>query len=165
MTFIFYFGRMGIERNSMKEKIIAEFDDLADLLARKKSNLAMQARLREESKELDIAIARHPKVAKQVKLLNNTGGSARVDFDDYDFDIKVDYRVKRDWDQDLLGKIHAEGKIPNNLFPFEVEYKESKKDTTTLAEQHPQHYQKLTEALTTQISDRPYVSFLTKRKK
>ena len=26
-------------------------------------------------------------------------------------------------------------------------------------------YQKLTEALTTQISDRPYVSFLTKRKK
>ncbi len=149
----------------MKEKIIAEFDDLADLLARKKSNLAMQARLREESKELDIAIARHPKVAKQVKLLNNTGGSARVDFDDYDFDIKVDYRVKRDWDQDLLGKIHAEGKIPNNLFPFEVEYKESKKDTTTLAEQHPQHYQKLTEALTTQISDRPYVSFLTKRKK
>ena len=165
MTFIFYFGRMGIERNSMKEKIIAEFDDLADLLARKKSNLAMQARLREESKELDIAIARHPKVAKHVKLLNNTGGSARVDFDDYDFDIKVDYRVKRDWDQDLLGKIHAEGKIPNNLFPFEVEYKESKKDTTTLAEQHPQHYQKLTEALTTQISDRPYVSFLSKRKK
>jgi hypothetical protein len=149
----------------MKEKIIAEFDDLADLLARKKSNLAMQARLREESKELDIAIARHPKVAKHVKLLNNTGGSARVDFDDYDFDIKVDYRVKRDWDQDLLGKIHAEGKIPNNLFPFEVEYKESKKDTTTLAEQHPQHYQKLTEALTTQISDRPYVSFLSKRKK
>ena len=79
MTFIFYFGRMGIERNSMKEKIIAEFDDLADLLARKKSNLAMQARLREESKELDIDIARHPKVAKHVKLLINTGGSARGD--------------------------------------------------------------------------------------
>ena len=71
---------MGIERNSMKEKLKEEFDDLADLLARKKSNLAMQNRLREESKELDIAIARHPKVADQVKLLNNTGGSARIDF-------------------------------------------------------------------------------------
>ena len=165
LTFIFYFERMGIERNSMKEKLKEEFDDLADLLARKKNNLAMQTRLREESKELDIAIARHPKVADHVKLLNNTGGSARIDFEDYDFDIKVDYRVKRDWDQDLIGKIHAEGKIPANLFPFEIEYKESKKNTTLLAEQHPQHYQKLTEALTTQISDRPYVSFLTKRKK
>ena len=41
----------------MKENIVEEFDDLADLLARKKSNLAMQARLREESKDLDIAIA------------------------------------------------------------------------------------------------------------
>ena len=37
----------------MKENIVEEFDDLADLLARKKSNLAMQARLREESKDLD----------------------------------------------------------------------------------------------------------------
>ena len=55
----------------MKENIVEEIDDLADLLARKKSNLAMQARLREESKDLDIAIARHPRVAEQVKLSNN----------------------------------------------------------------------------------------------
>ena len=72
----------------MKENIVEEFDDLADLLARKKNNLAMQARLREESKDLDIAIARHPRVAEQVKLSNNTGGATRIDFAEYDFDIK-----------------------------------------------------------------------------
>ena len=31
-----------------------EFDDLAELLSRKQNNLALQARLREESKELDL---------------------------------------------------------------------------------------------------------------
>ena len=66
-----------------------EFDDLAELLSRKQNNLALQARLREESK----------------------------------------------------------------------------KDTTLLAENFPSHYQKLSQALTTEISDRPYVNFLEKRKK
>ncbi len=142
-----------------------EFDDLAELLTRKQNNLALQARLREESKELDIAIARHPKIKDKVIQMSNTGGAARVSLDEYDFDIKVDYRVKRSWDQDLVGKIHSEGSIPQNLFPFNIEYKESKKDTTILAENFPSHYQKLSQALTTEISDRPYVSFLEKRKK
>ena len=85
-----------------------EFDDLAELLTRKQNNLALQARLREESKELDIAIARHPKIKDKVIQMSNTGGAARVSLDEYDFDIKVDYRVKRSWDQDLVGKIHSE---------------------------------------------------------
>lgn len=149
----------------MKENIVEEFDDLADLLSRKKNNLAMQARLRDESKDLDIAIARHPRVAEQVKLTNNTGGATRIDFTEYDFDIKVDYRVKREWDQSRISDIYEAGQIPEKLFPFSVEFKENKKDTTALAEQHPTIYQKLSEALTTKISDRPYVSFLDKRKK
>lgn len=149
----------------MKENIVEEFDDLADLLARKKSNLAMQARLREESKDLDIAIARHPRVAEQVKLSNNTGGATRIDFAEYNFDIKVDFRVKREWDQTRVHDIYEAGQIPEKLFPFSLEFKENKKETTALAEQHPTIYQKLSEALTTKISDRPYVSFLDKRKK
>ena len=149
----------------MKENIVEEFDDLADLLARKKNNLAMQARLREESKDLDIAIARHPRVAEQVKLSNNTGGATRIDFAEYDFDIKVDFRVKREWDQTRVYDIYEARQIPEKLFPFSLEFKENKKETTALAEQHPTIYQKLSEALTTKISDRPYVSFLNKRKK
>ena len=57
------------------------------------------------------------------------------------------------------------GQIPEKLFPFSLEFKKNKKETTALAEQHPTIYQKLSEALTTKISDRPYVSFLDKRKK
>jgi len=54
--------------------------------------------------------------------------------------------------------------VPANLWPFQIEYKEDKRKTSTLAEQHPSHYYKLAEGLTTEISDRPYVSFVEKRK-
>ena len=84
--------------------------------------------------------------------------------DDFDADIKVEYRLKKSWDQDYVAKIHAEGKVPANLWPFQIEYKEDKRKTSTLAEQHPSHYYKLAEGLTTEISDRPYVSFVEKKK-
>ena len=148
--------------NDIKEK--TEFDELQELIERKKKNLLWQKKLREESKELDIAIARHPRVNEQVIQLSNTGGSHRVTLDDFDSDIKVEYRLKKSWDQDYVAKIHAEGKVPANLWPFQIEYKEDKRKTSTLAEQHPSHYYKLAEGLTTEISDRPYVSFVEKKK-
>ena len=46
--------------NDIKEK--TEFDELQELIERKKKNLLWQKKLREESKELDIAIAIHPRV-------------------------------------------------------------------------------------------------------
>ena len=144
--------------NDIKEK--TEFDELQELIERKKKNLLWQKKLREESKELDIAIARHPRVNDQVIQLSNTGGSHRVILDDFDADIKVEYRLKKSWDQDYVAKVHAEGKVPANLWPFQIEYKEDKRKTSTLAEQHPSHYYKLAEGLTTEISDRPYVSFV-----
>ena len=110
--------------NDIKEK--TEFDELQELIERKKKNLLWQKKLREES--------------------------------------KVEYRLKKSWDQDYVAKIHAEGKVPANLWPFQIEYKEDKRKTSTLAEQHPSHYYKLAEGLTTEISDRPYVSFVDKRK-
>ena len=73
--------------NDIKEK--TEFDELQELIERKKKNLLWQKKLREESKELDIAIARHPRVNEQVIQLSNTGGSHRVTLDDFDSDIKV----------------------------------------------------------------------------
>ena len=78
--------------NDIKEK--TEFDELQELIERKKKNLLWQKKLREESKELDIAIARHPRVNEQVIQLSNTGGSHRVTLDDFDADIKVEYRLK-----------------------------------------------------------------------
>ena len=111
--------------NDIKEK--TEFDELQELIERKKKNLLWQKKLREESKELDIAIARHPRVNEQVIQLSNTGGSHRVTLDDFDSDIKVEYRLKKSWDQEYVAKIHAEGKVPANLWPFQIEYKEDKK--------------------------------------
>ena len=60
----------------------------------------MQAELKAASAELDKEIASRPEIQEHIKTLSNTGGSARVPMSNLiPFDLRVQYKITKSWDQ------------------------------------------------------------------
>jgi hypothetical protein len=132
---------------------------LEALLKEKKKNLTMQAELRAASSELDKEIASRPEIQEHIKTLSNTGGSKRVPLNNLiPFDLRVQYKVTRSWDQSFLAKIRQD--IPENLFPFKTEYVEDTALSKKIMNDHQDIFDKVQEGLQTKINERPYVQFI-----
>jgi|TARA_R110000796_G_scaffold203695_1_gene319938 hypothetical protein len=140
----------------MTEKDITEFC-LEALLKAKKKNLTMQAELKAESSRLDIEIASRPEIQEHIKVLSNTGGSTRVPLKNLiPFDLRVQYKVTKTWDQGHLAKCVADG----YKIPFKVQYAEDIKAVKQCMEDNPDLWDFVQEGLQTKINERPYVQFI-----
>ena len=140
----------------MTEKDITEFC-LEALLKAKKKNLTMQAELKAESSRLDIEIASRPEIQEHIKILSNTGGSTRVPLNSLiPFDLRVQYKVTKTWDQGHLAKCVADG----YKIPFKVQYAEDIKAVKQCMEDNPDLWDFVQEGLQTKINQRPYVQFI-----
>ena len=138
------------------QKDIKEFC-LEALLKAKKKNLTMQAELKAASLELDIEIASRPEIQEHIKKLSNTGGSTRVPLNSLiPFDLRVQYKVTKTWDQGHLAKCVADG----YKIPFKVQYAEDIKAVKQCKEDNPDLWDFVQEGLQTKINERPYVQFI-----
>ena len=144
-----------MEKQKM-QKDIKEFC-LEALLKAKKKNLTMQAELKAASLELDIEIASRPEIQEHIKKLSNTGGSTRVPLNSLiPFDLRVQYKVTKTWDQGHLAKCVADG----YKIPFKVQYAEDIKAVKQCMEDNPDLWDFVQEGLQTKINERPYVQFI-----
>ena len=148
MVFVFVIGDKLMEDQTK---------ELVGLLKAKKVNLAKQAELREESKQLDEAIAVCPEVVEVTKLLSNSGGSKRVQLNGLiPKDLRVQYKVTKSWDQDYLNDLSKE--LQN--FPFTKQYVEDTRATKKVQDEDPKAWEYIEKGLTTKINERPYVTFI-----
>ena len=138
------------------QKDIKEFC-LEALLKAKKKNLTMQAELKAASAELDIEIASRPEIQEHIKTLSNTGGSTRVPMNNLiPFDLRVQYKVTKSWDQEYLSKCVADG----YEIPFKIQYAEDTKAVNICKEDTPALWEYVEQGLQTKINERPYVQFI-----
>jgi|TARA_B100001094_G_C17958617_1_gene684251 hypothetical protein len=130
---------------------------LEALLKAKKKNLTQQAELKAASAELDKEIASRPEVQEHIQTLSNTGGSARVPLNNLiPFDLRVQYKVTKSWDQEFLSKCVADG----YKIPFKVQYAEDTKAVKVCKEDDPDLWDYVEKGLQTKINERPYVQFI-----
>lgn len=141
----------------MEDKTNYDNYELVNLLKAKKDNLSQQAKLREESKAIDEAIANNAEVKEQIKSIHNSGGSKRVQLNGIiPKDLRVQFKVTKQWDQEQLHDLSR----CLNTFPFKTEFVEQVKESTKLKESDPKAWSQIEEALTTKINERPYISFI-----
>lgn len=141
----------------MEDKTNYDNYELVNLLKAKKDNLSQQAKLREESKVIDEAIANNAEVKEQIKSIHNSGGSKRVQLNGIiPKDLRVQFKVTKQWDQEQLHDLSR----CLNTFPFKTEFVEQVKESTKLKESDPKAWSQIEEALTTKINERPYISFI-----
>ena len=141
----------------MDDKTNYDNYELVNLLKAKKDNLSQQAKLREESKAIDEAIANNDEVKEQIKSIHNSGGSKRVQLNGIiPKDLRVQFKVTKQWDQEQLHDLSR----CLNTFPFKTEFVEQVKESTKLKESDPKAWSQIEEALTTKINERPYISFI-----
>ena len=130
---------------------------LRSLLKLKKINLQQQAKLKEESKNLDNAIVECEEVKPITQTLSNSGGSKRVELNGaIPKDLRVQFKVTRKWDQELLQDLAKDV----TGFPFKSEFVEDVRQSKKMQEADPETWQKIESALTTKINERPYISFI-----
>lgn len=141
----------------MDKEINYESYGLKTLLKLKKINLGEQAKLKEESKNLDNAIVECQEIKSITQTLSNTGGSKRVGLNGaIPKDLRVQFKVTRKWDQEqLLG-------LSKDItgFPFKSEFVEDVRQSKKMQQADPETWQKIESALTTKINERPYISFI-----
>tara|TARA_R100001163_G_C5022412_1_gene164878 strand:- start:103 stop:555 length:453 start_codon:yes stop_codon:yes gene_type:complete len=141
----------------MADKINYESMGLRSLLKLKKINLQQQAKLKEESKNLDNAIVECEEVKPITQTLSNSGGSKRVGLNGaIPKDLRVQFKVTRKWDQELLQDLAKD----ITGFPFKSEFVEDVRQSKKMQETDPETWQKIESALTTKINERPYISFI-----
>jgi hypothetical protein len=141
----------------MADKINYESMGLRSLLKLKKINLQQQAKLKEESKNLDNAIVECEEVKPITQTLSNSGGSKRVGLNGaIPKDLRVQFKVTRKWDQELLQDLAKD----ITGFPFKSEFVEDVRQSKKMQEADPETWQKIESALTTKINERPYISFI-----
>ena len=141
----------------MADKINYESMGLRSLLKLKKINLQQQAKLKEESKNLDNAIVECEEVKPITQTLSNSGGSKRVGLNGaIPKDLRVQFKVTRKWDQELLQDLAKD----ITGFPFKSEFIEDVRQSKKMQEADPETWQKIESALTTKINERPYISFI-----
>tara|TARA_Y100000004_G_scaffold33215_1_gene35215 strand:- start:2398 stop:2997 length:600 start_codon:yes stop_codon:yes gene_type:complete len=141
----------------MEDKTNYDNYELVNLLKAKKDNLSQQAKLREESKVIDEAIANNAEVKEQIKSIHNSGGSKRVQLNGIiPKDLRVQFKVTKQWDQEQLHDLAR----CLNTFPFKTEFVEQVKESAKLKESDPKAWSQIEEALTTKINERPYISFI-----
>ena len=141
----------------MADKINYETMGLRSLLKLKKINLQQQAKLKEESKNLDNAIVECEEVKPITQTLSNSGGSKRVGLNGaIPKDLRVQFKVTRKWDQELLQDLAKD----ITGFPFKSEFVEDVRQSKKMQETDPETWQKIESALTTKINERPYISFI-----
>jgi hypothetical protein len=144
-----------MEKHNM-QKDYTEFC-LEALLKAKKKNLTQQAELKAVSSDLDKEIASRPEIQEHIKTLSNTGGSTRVPLDNLiPFDLRVQYKVTKTWDQGHLAKCVADG----HHIPFNVQYAEDTKAVKECKENNIDLWDLVQEGLQTKINERPYVQFI-----
>ena len=130
---------------------------LESLLKAKKRNLTKQAELKAASSELDKEIASRPEIQEHIQTLSNTGGSTRVPLNNLiPFDLRVQYKVTKSWDQEYLSKCVADG----YKIPFNDQYAEDIKAVKQCMEDNPDLWDFVQEGLQTKINERPYVQFI-----
>tara|TARA_Y100001936_G_C15995049_1_gene624558 strand:+ start:609 stop:1058 length:450 start_codon:yes stop_codon:yes gene_type:complete len=141
----------------MTDKNNYESMGLRSLLKLKKINLQQQAKLKEESKNLDNAIVECEEVKPITQTLSNSGGSKRVELNGaIPKDLRVQFKVTRKWDQELLQDLAKDV----TGFPFKSEFVEDVRQSKKMQEADPETWQKIESALTTKINERPYISFI-----
>ena len=141
----------------MTDKNNYESMGLRSLLKLKKINLQQQAKLKEESKNLDNAIVECEEVKPITQTLSNSGGSKRVGLNGaIPKDLRVQFKVTRKWDQELLQDLAKD----ITGFPFKSEFVEDVRQSKKMQETDPETWQKIESALTTKINERPYISFI-----
>tara|TARA_R100000664_G_scaffold2735_1_gene6611 strand:- start:92 stop:541 length:450 start_codon:yes stop_codon:yes gene_type:complete len=141
----------------MADKNNYESMGLRSLLKLKKINLQQQAKLKEESKNLDNAIVECEEVKPITQTLSNSGGSKRVELNGaIPKDLRVQFKVTRKWDQELLQDLAKDV----TGFPFKSEFVEDVRQSKKMQEADPETWQKIESALTTKINERPYISFI-----
>jgi|TARA_R100001443_G_scaffold693_3_gene2787 hypothetical protein len=141
----------------MADKNNYESMGLRSLLKLKKINLQQQAKLKEESKNLDNAIVECEEVKPITQTLSNSGGSKRVGLNGaIPKDLRVQFKVTRKWDQELLQDLAKD----ITGFPFKSEFVEDVRQSKKMQETDPETWQKIESALTTKINERPYISFI-----
>lgn len=130
---------------------------LEALLKAKKKNLTQQAELKAASAELDKEIASRPEVQEHIQTLSNTGGSTRVPLNNLiPFDLRVQYKITKSWDQEFLSKCVDDG----YKIPFKVQYAEDTKAVKVCKEDDPDLWDYVEKGLQTKINERPYVQFI-----
>ena len=141
----------------MTDKNNYESMGLRSLLKLKKINLQQQAKLKEESKNLDNAIVECEEVKPITQTLSNSGGSKRVELNGaIPKDLRVQFKVTKKWDQELLQDLAKDV----TGFPFKSEFVEDVRQSKKMQEADPETWQKIESALTTKINERPYISFI-----
>ena len=141
----------------MADKNNYESMGLRSLLKLKKINLQQQAKLKEESKNLDNAIVECEEVKPITQTLSNSGGSKRVELNGaIPKDLRVQFKVTRKWDQELLQDLAKDV----TGFPFKSEFVEDVRQSKKMQKADPETWQKIESALTTKINERPYISFI-----
>ena len=141
----------------MADKNNYESMGLRSLLKLKKINLQQQAKLKEESKNLDNAIVECEEVKPITQTLSNSGGSKRVELNGaIPKDLRVQFKVTRKWDQELLQDLAKDV----TGFPFKSEFVEDVRQSKKMQEADPETWQKIESALSTKINERPYISFI-----
>ena len=141
----------------MTKDINYESMSLRALLKLKKINLQEQANLKAESKDLDNAIIECEEIKTITQTLSNSGGSTRVPLNGViPKDLRVQFKVTKNWNQDLLQDISTQ--IKN--FPFKTEFVENVRESKKIQEADPDTWHKIESALTTKINERPYISFI-----
>ena len=128
----------------MEDKTNYDNYELVNLLKAKKDNLSQQAKLREESKAIDEAIANNAEVKEQIKSIHNSGGSKRVQLNGIiPKDLRVQFKVTKQWDQEQLHDLSR----CLNTFPFKTEFVEQVKESTKLKESDPKAWMKLLQTM------------------
>ena len=141
----------------MADKNNYESMGLRSLLKLKKINLQQQAKLKEESKNLDNAIVECEEVKPITQTLSNSGGSKRVELNGaIPKDLRVQFKVTRKWDQELLQDLAKDV----TGFPFKSEFVEDVRQSKKMQKADHETWQKIESALTTKINERPYISFI-----